>query len=476
MVKLYQEKEEFFNRILIQDKDHEYTYMDWKKIADSLTQRVHRRETVLVLSHNRSEILLGILSFLRADMVSILIDASLPQKQIDNTIQLYRPNYLFVTKEQMNLYIGNGFSEFYELEGMALLKNDIFMEPVKNDDLAALLSTSGSTGSPKFVRLSYSNLENNVRYINETVGISKDDGCITVLPLNFLYCLESVLRHVKVGARIIVTDESVVKNEFWDLCKRFHPNYFFGVPYVYETIFKLGIEDYLKDYKTMSIAGGKPSLELISKMNEVAIKNNSQFFVEYGQTEAGGMLAIDIKAKDGVAKAIDHIGNPHPECSIIIQDEENREITDINQEGELIYTGGNVYMGYANDYNDLNNEDEVHSVLHTGDIGIRNKDGMIQIVGRAKRFIKICGKRYSLDYMETCMKGDLNQSGIALSGKDDLLVVFSTEETMIADIKKYLRTQYKLSVKNFAVKYLESFPVKSNGKIDYLKLSKLIAE
>ena len=128
----------------------------------------------------------------------------------------------------------------------------------------------------------------------------------------------------------------------------------------------------------------------------------------------------------------------------------------------------------ANDYNDLSNGDDVHSVLRTGDIGIRNKDGMIQIVGRAKRFIKICGKRYSLDYMETCMKGDLNQSGIALSGKDDLLVVFSTEQDRIADIKKYIRAQYKLSVKNFEVKHLEAFPVKSNGKIDYQTLVKLI--
>lgn len=473
MVQLFQNSKEFYDRILIQDKCREYTYMDWKRIADAVSQKVNERETVLVLCHNCSEILLGIISFLRDNLISILVDASLPQKQIDNTIQLYKPNYLLVAKDNWTSYLENRFYPIFEMEEVVLLKNKIEMAPVKNNDLAILLSTSGSTGSPKFVRLSYSNLKNGIYYINDIVGISKEDGCITVLPLNYLYCFISVLRHIQVGARIIVTDESVVKKEFWELCRKFHPNYFFGVPYVYESIFKLGIQSYLKTFKTLSLSGGKPSLELIAKINEIVIKSNGQFYVEYGQTEAGGMLAIDVKTKNGISKVVDSVGTPHSGCSLVIKDENNQEIEAANVEGELIYTGGNVFMGYANAYADLSKEDEIHSVLKTGDIGIRNSQGMIRIVGRAKRFIKICGKRYSLDHMESIIKEDLSQSEIALTGKDDLLVVFCTKKDFLPEIRRYIRLQYKLSVKNFTVQYIDDFPLKANGKIDYQRLNKI---
>jgi len=294
--------------------------------------------------------------------------------------------------------------------------------------------------------------------------------------MNFSYCVETVFRFIKAGARIIITDASTVKNEFWELCEKYKPTYFFAVPFVYENIFKLGIQDRLGQFKSMSVAGGKPSHSLIERLCDLSAKKDIEFFTEYGQTDSGGLLAINTLTKDGMCNVADDVGSPHPSCKLIIDDGEGHAVTECDVEGELVFSGPNVSMGYANNYDDLNKPDEHMGTIRTGDVGVRRTDGTIHIVGRIKRFLKIYGKRYSLDYMETTMKTELNQSDIVCVGRDDFLVVYCTEDETVKKIKNYLRNIYKLSVRNFSVRCIEAFPLRPNGKIDYTTLTKMSNE
>lgn len=469
----FQDNKEFHNRIFVQGENGKAcTYYDLKEFSDAIGEKVNRRETVLVICKNSPGTLMGIISFLRNNVIMLLINDKLQKSQIDSLINLYLPNYIFVSEDQVGDY--SGFNTAITREGMALLKNNIQMEPVKDDELALMMSTSGSTGSPKFVRLGYSNLEKDTQYINSFAEVREDDACLTVLPLHFLYGLESVFRHIKVGAKIIMTDKSIVQNEFWDLCREYKPTYFFGVPYTYETMRKLGILDYLKQFRALSCSGGKLGFDLVKQVSAIAAENNILFFIEYGSTEAGGVLTIGIKSKAGICEASEDIGDTYEGCTLSPYDENGNEIMESGVQGELVYKGGNVCMGYALCYEDLNKGNEFKGVLRTGDIGTRNENGHIVILGRAKRFIKIYGKRHSLDHIEQSLKAVFSDTGIASTGKDDLLVVFNSGKDMIKEIEKYIHKVYKLSPKNFKVIYIEEFPLNSNGKISYMDLLKLV--
>jgi acyl-CoA synthetase (AMP-forming)/AMP-acid ligase II len=84
-------------------------------------------------------------------------------------------------------------------------------------DLALLLSTSGSTGSAKLVRLSHRNLQANAEAISAYLGLSPDDRAPTTLPMQYCYGLSIVNSYLSAGAGLVLTDLSVVDRCFWDL-------------------------------------------------------------------------------------------------------------------------------------------------------------------------------------------------------------------------------------------------------------------
>lgn len=78
-------------------------------------------------------------------------------------------------------------------------------------DLALLLTTSGSTGSPKLVRQSRRNIESNARAIVRYLEIGEEERAITTLPMNYTYGLSIVQSHLLAGASLILTGRSVVE-------------------------------------------------------------------------------------------------------------------------------------------------------------------------------------------------------------------------------------------------------------------------
>ena len=98
-------------------------------------------------------------------------------------------------------------------------------------DLALCLSTSGSTGSPKLVRLSYENLISNAQAIAEYLSITSDDRAITALPMHYCYGLSVIHSHLIRGAGLLITNDSVVDRAFWDFFKAHDGTSFAGVPY-----------------------------------------------------------------------------------------------------------------------------------------------------------------------------------------------------------------------------------------------------
>ena len=154
-------------------------------------------------------------------------------------------------------------------------------------DLRVLLSTSGSTRSPKLVRLTARNVLSNAEAIVEYLGIDSGERAIGSLPIPYSYGMSVLHSHLRAGASIAFTPHSVIRPEFWEDVRRHEVTSFAGVPYAYAMLERIGMRDMdLPSLRCMTQAGGRLDPEVALRYAA-----RTRFFVMYGQTEASPRIA-----------------------------------------------------------------------------------------------------------------------------------------------------------------------------------------
>jgi acyl-CoA synthetase (AMP-forming)/AMP-acid ligase II len=267
-----------------------------------------------------------------------------------------------------------------------------------HDELALLLSTSGSTGSPKLVRLSHRNLVSNAAAIAEYLDIRETDRAATTLPMSYCYGLSVIHSHLLCGAGLILTDRSVVDDEFWAVFRRHRGTAFAGVPYTFELLERVGAQALdLPHLRYVTQAGGRMPPERVRRFAELGRRQGWDLFVMYGATEATARMAYlppQLASSHPAA-----IGRPIPGGAFTIEscDALGDDV------GELVYRGPNVMMGYAHGPADLALGKTVEA-LHTGDIVRRKPDGLYEVIGRSSRFVKMYGLRIDLQRVEATLR------------------------------------------------------------------------
>ena len=327
-------------------------------------------------------------------------------------------------------------------------------------DLALCLTTSGSTGSPKLVRLTKRNILANATSIAEYLQIDENERPITMLPMYYSYGLSIINSHLHKGATILLTDKTYAQREFWNFLKENEATSMSGVPYTWELLRRLRFMRMdLPSVKTMTQAGGKLNAEIAKEYIQWAKSQGKRFIVMYGQTEATARMSYLPWKRAEEKYASIGVAIPGGEFSLA-------------EDSELIYKGENVSMGYAECAEDLLKGDENHGILHTGDMARVDEDGFYYITGRKKRFVKIWGNRCNLDQIEQLVKPIITTC--ACAGVDDHITVFVTKDGLEKDIKDLLAAKTGLNPIAFAVKCIEAIPVKESGKIDYQLLQQML--
>lgn len=337
-------------------------------------------------------------------------------------------------------------------------------------DLALLLSTSGSLSDNKYVRISYKNMMSNANAIIEYLKITQSDRTITTLPMSYTYGLSIINSYLLAGATIVVTDYKLYQKEFWELVRSQNVTSISGVPYMYEMLEKFGFMNMeIPSLKTLTQAGGKLSIELQKKYAEYSQRNGIDFYIMYGQTEATARMAYlpceKIKIKLG------SIGIPIPGGKIVLENEKGEEIIEAEVEGEIVYYGDNVSLGYANCRNDLQKNDENMGKLYTGDIAIKDDDGYLYIKGRKKRFVKLYGKRISLDRLENILS-EMYKTEIYCIGNDNKIVVnvLRRHDLSETEMRDWITKHLNVAKDSVIVKTMYEVPRNSAGKVLYSKL------
>ncbi len=459
----FKKMEQFGNRTAVY-ADREYSYSEMVEISDEICGNVGERTLVFCLCSNNKESLFGYVGFIRGGVVPVLLDASIHMDRLKRLIHLYKPAYIWASSDNPDLLKTMDRSFVYG--DYALFKCPTYFQHNLYEHLALLLTTSGSTGSPKFVRLSYENIFENAESIAKYLDIHENDKPITTLPMNYSYGLSIINSHFICGATIVVTEASIMSKEFWNLCKEQQVTTFGGVPFVYEMLDRLKFEELnLPSLKKLTQAGGKLSETLSRKFTDVCNQKGVQFFTMYGQTEATARMSYLPYEKNHEKAGSTGIAIPGGE--LILQDDKGNKITEPNLIGELIYKGPNVSLGYAESLFDLSKKDENNGILRTGDMAYFDEDGYFFISGRIKRMIKVYGNRISLDDVEAF----LHEHGhnCICGGRDDQMYIYTLRDDCV-QIKKIIKE--KLNLKGFKIMRIEEVPRNHFGKILYSNLPK----
>ncbi|PNI07262.1 AMP-dependent synthetase [Arthrobacter sp. AFG7.2] len=332
-------------------------------------------------------------------------------------------------------------------------------------DLALLLSTSGSTGSPKLVRLSHANLQANADSIATYLQITPDDRAATTLPMSYCYGLSVINSHLLRGAGLVLTGLSVVDPCFWELFRRERATAFAAVPYTFELLERVGFADMdLPDLRYVTQAGGRMAPDAVQRYAGLGRRNGWDLFVMYGQTEATARMAY---LPPGLAAAHPGaIGVPVP--GGVFRIEPVPGLAD----GELVYTGPNVMLGYAETPDDLALGRTV-TELRTGDLARKNSAGLYEVCGRRNRFVKIVGLRVDLGQVERLL-ADLGIKA-ASAGTDQGLVVAIEGNHDTRLLTKVLAQGLGLPRAAVDLHAVAELPRLATGKLDYPAVAALSA-
>tara|TARA_B100000780_G_C21126223_1_gene457054 strand:+ start:4305 stop:5705 length:1401 start_codon:yes stop_codon:yes gene_type:complete len=457
----------FGERIAIIDSSGtKVTYSDLEEFSVQLKSLIPKGSLIFSLCSNSIESLKGYFSFIRNGVTPVMLDASLDKDLLSRLISTYSPKYIWLPKERIVNF--DDVRVLFSYGDYVLIKRTCENTYELHNDLALLLTTSGSTGSPKLVKITLKNLKSNAHSIAEYLSIDKNERPITTLPMNYSFGLSIINSHILKGATILLTSKSLMERGFWTFLKEQKATSISGVPYTFEILKKLRFfRSDAPSLKTITQAGGKLNHELNKEVLEYSIRFDKSFFVMYGQTEATARMSY-LPPEFSLAK-LGSIGIAIPGGEFSIMDDSSRSITGDEIVGELVYEGSNVSMGYASCGEDLNKADANNGVLFTGDLAKRDKDDYYYIVGRKKRFIKIYGNRVNLDETERLLKDII--SDCACIGEEDHMCIFITDENRIDEIKKFISSKMGLHHSTFIIKSIDEIPKNSSGKTIYSSLN-----
>lgn len=425
---------------------------------------------VFLFAANDVSTLAGLLAAWSTRMPVALLDPRLSAESVEKLIGTYRPEVVLGRDVANENPLYHSVSIHHALGADVVNFARAPCHNTINPHLALLLSTSGSTGSPKFVRLARDAVIANARQIARALSIDAMDVGIGHLPLHYSYGLSVVTSHLFAGASISLTNAQVTERALWRVIAEDSGTHFPGVPFHYSVLDRLGINRTVpSSVRTFTQAGGHLDHQTRLRCYQAISERDGRFYVMYGQTEAGPRMTtlqsddfpqysatVGRALEGGRLSIVDDNGVPQP----------------ANIEGNVVYQGPNVMMGYATDREHLALPDTQSGRLETGDRGVLSEGGFLTLTGRTQRFAKIAGLRIALDEIEACLGSSGSVAALAPNDKIVLYILKSAApevNSMAAQLARRLRLPSTV----FVTRPVDSIPLKSSGKIDYKALELL---
>jgi long-chain acyl-CoA synthetase len=270
--------------------------------------------------------------------------------------------------------------------------------------------------------------------------------------------LSVVHSHVLAGAKLLLSDHTVMQKPFWERLRG--ATSLPGVPFHYEMLLRMRLERAdLPQMRVLTQAGGHLPQVLVEKVHAIARARGWKFHVMYGQTEAGPRISW--LPHDEVPDWPGCIGRAIPGVRLSLA------------EGELIVESPSVAMGHAENRDDLARGDDLGGRLVTGDLAEEAAPGLYRITGRRSRFLKLQGNRVGLQDVEE----RLHAAGFEVhctGTEDDLRICI--EDGDPEAVRRAAVDLFSFPARSVTVRRLAGIPRRANGKVDYPELLRLAME
>ncbi len=439
----------------IDDSGRSITYGEICDFAQEFTKHLPQRSLIFILSENCIGSLLGYTAALSNRIVPLIISATTEEGLYNHLYELYQPEYLWMPQSKTE-----GKEVVFSAWDYCLVKTG--NQPTRiYEELSLLLPTSGSTGSPKLVRHSYRNIEANADNVRRLFKLDGTEKAMAILPMHYTMGLSVIASHLLAGATLLLSGRSLLDKGFWATLKE--ATSFTGVPYSYEILTKMRFTRMdLPNLKVITQGGGKLTEAMWNTLAQYAADKGKQFVATYGQSECTARMAY--LPPELALKKVCSIGIAEPGGQLSIVDDSGNETFEGEAQGEMVYRGENVTLGYATCREDLLNGDENHGVIHTGDLARRDADGCYFIIGRLKRFLKIYGLRIGLDEVERMIKAEY-KTDCYCKGDDEKLVVLVTDARLQEVLPTFIEEKTHLFHQRIEVQVVKEILRNEAGKV-----------
>jgi fatty-acyl-CoA synthase len=345
-------------------------------------------------------------------------------------------------------------------------------------DVINMQYTSGTTGFPKGVMLTHSNIINNGRNIAECMNLTHEDRlCIPVPFFHCFGCVLGTMACVSVGATMVPVQEfdplEVLKTVEKERCTGLH-----GVPTMF--IAELNHPEFssfdLSSLRTGIMAGSPCPIEVMKAVVEKM--GMREITIAYGQTESSPVIT-QTRTDDPIELRVTTVGRPLPHVEVKIIDPSTGCELPPGEQGELCTRGYHVMKGYYKNPEATAGVIDEEGWLHTGDLAVMDENGYFKITGRLKDMIIRGGEniypREVEEFLYTHPKiRDVQVIGVpsAKYGEEVMAWVQVKEgETLTAEeVRAYCEgkiARYKIPR---YVAFCETFPMTASGKIQKFKL------
>ena len=335
-----------------------------------------------------------------------------------------------------------------------------------DDDIAALLYSSGTTGKPKGIMLSHGNISSNAESLVKAWGFQESDCLLHALPIYHVHGL-----FVALGC-VFMTGSKLKWLESFDadVVLKSIPEctVMMGVPTYYTRLLKRDLLDSkLTEGIRLFISGSAPLLE--ETFNEFNERTNHQILERYGMTETNMNTSNPLKGdrKPGT------VGLPLEDVQVRVVDEENNVLSQ-GEIGNLQIKGPNVFKGYWEMPEKTKEDFSKDGFFNTGDKGLIDEGGYVSIIGRSKDMIISGGLNVYPKEIESLIdkiEGVLESAVIGLSDEDlgeKVVAVIVSEESKTLDEKKVI-SEIKDQLAGFKapkeVKFIDQLPRNAMGKV-----------
>lgn len=402
-------------------------------------------------------------------VTNVIVDAESNEERLRYIEDKVKPSFCFG-------YISPSYPSklFSELELADSLPFTDAVDGLGPDDVAEILFTTGTTGAPKGVCLSYANIYNSADNINHFIQNTSNDVEILGLPICHSFGLGRIRCNILMGSTIVILGNFANVRQFFNSIEKYKATGFGVVPAAWAYIRKISgkrIEKYASQIRYIEI--GSAAMPLDTKKELLEIFPDTRICMHYGLTEASRNCFVEFHD----ILHIESIGKPVcDKVDVKILDVDGNEMPE-GEKGEICVRGNMVLLHY---FDDKDNTQAFHGdFFRTGDCGYKSADGYIYLLGREKELINVGGKKVSPMEVEDaiCALGVGDCVCIPMKDPDGIMgelvkcyVLQGSTELSFEQIAEMLKDKLEHYKQPVCYEWIEKIPQTSSGKKQRINL------